>query len=127
MDSIIAHAHVLSLMGAEAATAPDHWRHDTRDGSLTYRYAGSSNTYTWNADAVADLAERARDCRPPSSEAGRLLERWPAVERLLAADGLAPPDYFCVDHGTDEFTLVWEEQKLVVIIGPTVLGDELSS
>ena len=55
MDSMIAHAHVLSLFAAEAAAIPDQWRHDRRDGSLTYRFDGSTNTFKWDVWEEAKL------------------------------------------------------------------------
>jgi hypothetical protein len=123
MDSITAHASVLSLMASGAATPPDQWRHDGRDGSLTCRYDGSPNTFTWDAAAVAELAARAGDDEVLSADASQLLERWRSVELLLAADELPSPDYFSVDHAGDEFTLVWEDRKLVVVIGGNAATD----
>lgn len=116
MDSMIANAHVLSVLAADGGLVPGRWCHDLRTGSLSYRCADGPNTFTWPSDAVAAIAEQARS-REVCPEAERLLARWEAVQRVVAADGLSPPDQIYVDQPASTFTLVWHEPALAVVIG----------
>lgn len=113
---MIANAHVLSVLAADGGSVPDRWCHDLRTGSLTYRCGDSPTTFTWPPDAVARIAQQAR-AREPSAEAKSFLTRWESVERVLAADGLTLPDRIYVDQPSCEFTLVWHEPALAVVIG----------
>lgn len=58
MDTIAVHAGLLSLTEREGAVAPSLWTHDLAGPSLTYQFAGSDNTFTWNADALASMPDR---------------------------------------------------------------------
>lgn len=113
---MIASAHVLSVLAADGGPVPDRWCHDLRTGSLTCRVGDGPNTFTWPPDAVAQIAQQAH-AREASAEARRFLTRWASVERVLAADGLTPPDRIYVDQPSCEFTLVWHEPALAVVIG----------
>ena len=118
MDSIAAHARILTVFERDDAVAPDQWCHDLSDGSLSCRYASGENTFTWKADSVASIAAEADDGDAVPPRAAELLERWEAVERILAGAGRPSPDRVYIDHAGDEIRLVWEAEKLVVCIGP---------
>jgi hypothetical protein len=48
-------AHLLS--GASSELLPSRWRHG-RDGHLSWSLPGGESTFSWDADAVAEAAER---------------------------------------------------------------------
>lgn len=120
---MIANAHVLSVLAADGGPVPDRWCHDLRTGSLTYRVRDGPNTFTWPPDAVAKIAQQAR-AGEVSADAKRFLTRWASVERVLAADGLTPPDRIYVDQPSCAFTLVWHEHALAVVIDDDDLRSE---
>lgn len=124
MDSIDAQCLVVDLLDARAA-GPPLWRHD-RDGTLHYRFDGSPRSYSWEAEAVADMAEEWRSRGgPPSPPAS--IERHVAAHRalfgILDEDGREAPNSVVHDLDALEVSAVWEEAKLVVIVeldGPPV-------
>lgn len=62
-------AHLLE--SDRGAKLPEHWR-DGRDGRLTYRFSGSSNTYTWDVCAAEETTARWLDL----DACGRTASRW---------------------------------------------------
>ncbi|HYF28609.1 MAG TPA: hypothetical protein VD931_22910 [Baekduia sp.] len=115
MQTMTVHAHFLTLAEQGGVTPPNQWRHDLVDGSLSFRYAGSPNSFAWDAEAIASMT--GIDDDEPSAAARELLVRWEAVEGLLARTGRRPT-VVLVDHDADELTLCWNDEKLAVIIGP---------
>ena len=124
MDSIDAQCLVVDLLDARAA-GPPLWRHD-RDGTLHYRFDGSPRSYSWEADAVADMGEEWRTREPPAPPPASI-ERHVAAHRaligILDEDGREAPDSVVHDLEALEVSAVWEDAKLVVIVeldGPPV-------
>jgi hypothetical protein len=114
---MLVHARVIDLFEEQDAVVPDQWCHDLAEGSLTYRFGSSTNTFTWQADAVEAMADEI-DGEPASERARELLSLWSGVRRILDEGELADPDRVYVDDLADEMMLVWHEPKLVVVIGP---------
>ena len=110
---MIAHAHLLGLFADPAVASPDEWTHDLTDGSLTYRFRGSSNTFTWASEAVASIAVKGSDTAR-SGCAGSLLDLWEGILGTLRAGGISMPDRVVVEQR--ELTLLWDDQKLAVIV-----------
>jgi hypothetical protein len=48
-------AYVLDVLGQGAAPVPEQWMHDCASGAVSFRYSGSENTCTWDAEAVAGM------------------------------------------------------------------------
>jgi len=107
-------AHLLE--SDRRAVLPEHWHHG-HDDSLTYRFSGSSNTYTWDAQAVEEITNRWLElnaARPDS--VAPFVE---AHERLLAGllrVGIPPPDAVSHDLDAGEVAAVWEDRKQMAII-----------
>jgi len=98
------------------AELPDLWRHG-RDGHLTYRFSGRSNTFTWDARAVEETTARWLELNaPPPDSVAPFVD---AHERLLAVvqqAGGPQPDAIYHDLGAGEVTAVWEDRQQAVII-----------
>ena len=45
-----------------------------------------------------------------------LLDAWETVRSILETDALREPDRLLVDHSAGEVELVWEPEKLIVIV-----------
>lgn len=95
---------------------PDIFLHG-RDGSLTYGFASSRNTSTWEATAVREMAERWRslDVHAPP----RIADYVAAHRRFVALlDGgdIEAPDATVHDLCTGELRAYWEKEKVVVVI-----------
>lgn len=117
MKTIAVHAHVLDILDAQGSTPPPHWCHDLSTGALSFHFTDSTTTYTWSADDIASW-HRDGDPGPSSPRARVLLTRWGRVRDLLDKLDRRHPDQLLVDDDEQEFTLLWEEEKLAVIIGP---------
>lgn len=115
MNTILAHACVIDLFAAQSAVLPDRWCHDLVDGSLTCRFGDSPNAFSWPADAVAEMAARVEGA-PRTPDAQALLALWSRLERLWEAHGRPAPDRLLVDDSAAELSLVWEREKLVMVI-----------
>jgi len=104
------------LADQEDTDLPDSFVHG-RDGSLTFGFALTRNTYTWEAVAVREMAERWRSLAthvPP-----RIADHVAAHRRfvaLLAGDAMDPPDAVVHDLATGEVRACWEEEKVVVVV-----------
>lgn len=115
MDSILAHACIIDLFASQETVLPDRWSHDLTDGSLSYGFGDSPNTFTWDAKAVASLAARAAG-EPTSPGARSLLDTWATIRHLTVSDGLRDPDRLLFEDRDNEVTLVWEAEKVVMIV-----------
>jgi len=115
MHTFAVHAQFLSLAEREDAVAPSHWRHDLNDGSLTYRFDSSQNTFTWDAPAIASMP--AGFGAPLTDRAKRLLERWDSVKDMLGSTDRPEPDFVLVDHDVDELRLIWKQEQAEVVVG----------
>lgn len=117
MDSIDAQCLVVDLLDPEGASPPQ-WRHP-RDGSLHYRFAGSPRSFSWPADVVADMAAdwRARpDAASVPAAVARHVDVHQRVLSLLAGEQRGLPDAVVHDLDAEEVQLIWEDEKLIVII-----------
>lgn len=103
METIDVHASLLSLAEREQVVTPGLWFHDLSEGSLTYRFVGSENSFSWHADAIAAMPENAGDV-PLTPTARRLVRRW---KREIAHAESTRPDRVVVDHDADKMTLIW--------------------
>lgn len=117
MDSIKAHAHVLGLLEGRLPKLPEQWTHDLATGALSYRFDQGPNTFTWDAGAIARMPLDL-DAEPPTEAGRRLLDRWARVREMLNGLDRPGPDKVMIDHGTDEMTLLWQQEKLAVVIEP---------
>lgn len=116
MQTITAQNVLLALLSPEMPEVPRHWRHDLAEGSLTYAFDGSTNTFTYTAESVAQVSAQTPDpgSIPPGAEAlSRGSLRF--LETLRAAD-LAEPDEIWMDLHAVEATAVWRDPKVAVII-----------
>ncbi|MEA2170001.1 MAG: hypothetical protein QOF76_3301 [Solirubrobacteraceae bacterium] len=116
MHTIAVHANLLSLAERDDTVSPGRWFHDLADGSLTYQFSGSPNTFTWQAPAIASMA-RTLDAESLTPKARELLERWEAVCTMLDQAERVDPDRVLVDHEADEMTLIWDDPKRVLVVG----------
>jgi len=116
MKTIKLHAHLLDLAERDSHPAPSHWCHDLTSGALSYRFASSSNTYTWDGEAMASTPDI--DTEPSTAPARELLVRWASIRDMVALAERRDPDRLLVDHDQDEMTLIWEREKLAVVFGP---------
>lgn len=126
MDTITIHAQILALADQGGAVPPSNWCHDLVEGSLSCRLPGSDNTFTWDAEAIAAMSDR-DDCGHDSAAAKELLARWAAVSAVLESADRPLPTKVLVDHDSDEMTLLWETEKLAVIVGPDELDGPAAS
>lgn len=116
MLTLDAQCLLVHLADQEDTDLPDVFVHG-RDGSLTFGFALTRNTYTWEAVAVREMAERWRSFAahvPP-----RIADHLAAHRRfvaLLASDAMDPPDAVVHDLATGEVRACWEEEKLVVVV-----------
>lgn len=115
-------AHLLE--SDRRAELPEHWHHG-HDDSLTYRFSGSSNTYTWDAQAVAEITNRwlELDAPRPDSVAPFVEAHKRLLAGLLKAGG-PPPDTVHDDLGAGEVTAVWEDRKQMAIIDGVGVSEE---
>ncbi|MDQ3608511.1 MAG: hypothetical protein M3459_06385 [Actinomycetota bacterium] len=116
MLTLDAECLLVQLADQEDMGVPDIFLHG-RDGSLTYRFAATRNTYTWEATAVREMAERWRSLAaqiPP-----RIADHVAAHRRfvaLLETDDMEPPDTVVHDLCAGEVRAGWKEEKVVVIV-----------
>jgi hypothetical protein len=116
MDSLDAQSLLVDLFERESR-APDLWRHGC-DGGLACAYAGGQRTFSWGPEAVAEMAARWRsDHQGEVPEATRaFIDAHVRVMDILREGGLSPPDHLSHDFPCAQITLVWEEEKLVVVV-----------
>jgi hypothetical protein len=116
MLTLDAECLLVQLADQEDMDVPDIFLHG-RDGSLTYGFAATRNTYAWEATAVREMAERWRSLAaqiPP-----RIADHVAAHRRFLAlldTDGMEPPDAVVHDLSVGEVRACWKEEKVVVIV-----------
>ncbi len=116
MLTLDAECLLVQLADQEDMGIPDIFLHG-RDGSLTYGFTATRNTYTWEATAVREMAERWRSLAahvPP-----RVADHVAAHRRfvaLLDTDDMEPPDAVVHDLSAGEVRACWEEEKVVVIV-----------
>lgn len=105
METIDVHAALLSLAERERVVLPPLWFHDLKNGSVTYKFAGSENTFSWGAEAIASMPVEAVNV-PLTERAQKLVGRW---KHEVASTGSTRPDRVVVNHDTDRMTLVWTD------------------
>lgn len=116
MLTLDAQCLLVRLADQEDTDLPDIFVHG-RDGSLTFGFALTRNTYTWEAVAVSEMAERWRSLAthvPP-----RIADHVAAHRRfvaLLDTDVKDPPNAVVHDLATGELRACWEEGKVVVVV-----------
>lgn len=116
MLTLDAECLLVQLADQEYMGVPDIFLHG-RDGSLTYGFAATRNTYAWEATAVREMAERWRSLAaqiPP-----RIADHVAAHRRFLAlldTDDMEPPDAVVHDLCAGEVRACWKEEKVVVIV-----------
>jgi hypothetical protein len=116
MLTLDAECLLVQLADQEDMGVPDIFLHG-RDGSLTYGFAATRNTYAWEATAVREMAERWRSLAaqiPP-----RIADHVAAHRRFLAlldTDDMEPPDAVVHDLSAGEVRACWKEEKVVVIV-----------
>lgn len=117
MDSVDAECLAIDLALSEGATPPDQWQHPS-DGTLAFRFGDSENTYSWSPAEVARMAARwrAADRAVPQCVA-KLAAGHRAFAKLVDESDLDPPSRVIHDLRADEVSAVWDESKLVVIVG----------
>ncbi len=122
MLTLDAQCLLVRLADQEDTDLPDSFVHG-RDGSLTFGFALTRNTYTWEAVAVREMAERWRSLAadvPP-----RIADHVAAHRRfvaLLAGDAMDPPDAVVHDLAAGEVRACWEEEKVVVVVVEQIAG-----
>lgn len=117
MHSLDAQCLLAHLAAADGGVAfPDRWRHG-RDGSLTYGFGTSPNTFTWRAAQVADMAARWRalGVKRPASVAAFAAAHHRLLESLRRA-GRADPDVICHELTAREVFAVWEDERVIVTV-----------
>lgn len=116
MDSLDAQCLVFGLLAEQAAVPPDRWIHDA-DGSLTWCYRGSQNTFTWTREEVARTARRWRDegAAVPAAIA-RMVDAHLAMVSILEHGDVDPPDAVLHDLDTQEVAAQWVKDKRTVIV-----------
>ncbi len=116
MLTLDAECLLVQLADQEDMGVPDIFLHG-RDGSLTYSFAATRNTYAWEATAVREMAERWRSLAaqiPP-----RIADHVAAHRQFLAlldTDDMEPPDAVVHDLSAGEVRACWKEEKVVVIV-----------
>ncbi len=116
MLTLDAQCLLVRLADQEDTDLPDIFLHG-RDGSLTFGFAPTRSTYTWEEVAVREMAERWRSLAadvPP-----RIADHVAAHRRfvtLLDTDAMDPPDAVVHDLATGEVRACWEEEKVVVVV-----------
>jgi hypothetical protein len=116
MDSLDAQCLLIQLSEGEIR-APDLWRHD-RSGALECGYESGERTFTWSADAVAEMAQRWRQSGT-SRAPEQVMALRDAHERLAALAGkagLRPADALIHYLRRGELQAVWEDEKVVVVV-----------
>jgi hypothetical protein len=116
MDTLDAQCLLMQLTDGEIRP-PDLWRHEG-SGTLACAYERGTSTFTWPADAVAEMARRWRD-RDTSRTPRQALALRDAHERLAAlADeaGLRRADVVIHDLSRAELRAVWEEEQVVIVV-----------
>ncbi|MEX2196254.1 MAG: hypothetical protein WD844_13290 [Thermoleophilaceae bacterium] len=96
---------------------PDLWQHH-RSGALSCAYSKGEQTFTWEADAVADMARtwRQSGVDGPGEQAKMLLEAHRRVEELIRTAGIPPADAILHDLSRPELRAIWHHDKLVMVI-----------
>lgn len=118
MNSLDAQCLVCDLACANDAQAPDQWQH-LSDGTLAYRFGDSAKTFSWPADAVAEMATRWRAAgRAVPAPVARLVERHLAFAQILQAGDLEEPARIIHDLRTAEVTAVWDDEEVLVVTEP---------
>jgi hypothetical protein len=113
----------LLLESDRSAELPEHWCHGPH-GSLTYRFSGGTNSYTWDARAVEETAARWRGLEAPRPDSvARFIAAHESLLAGLGRIGGALPDSIYHDLGAGEVTAVWQDRKQVVIIDAIGEGD----
>jgi hypothetical protein len=114
MDSLDAQCLLIQLSEGEIRP-PDLWRHN-RSGALECGYENGERSFTWPAEAVAEMARRWRQSGT-SRAPEQVLALRDAHERLAALAGkagLRPADALIHDLRRGELRAVWEDEKVVV-------------
>jgi len=111
------------LESDRSAELPEHWRHGPH-GGLTYRFSGSTNSYTWDAHAVEEMATRWRGLKAPRPDSvAHFIEAHESLLAGLGRTGGALPDSVFHDLEAGEVTAVWQDRKQAVIIDGIGEGD----
>ena len=116
MDSLDAQCLLLQLANGEVQP-PDLWRHD-RSGGLVCAYEGSERSFSWPAEAVAEMAQRWRDSDGDraTQRAQLFRETHERLEALAAEAGLGPADVLIHDVGRAELRGLWETEEVVLVV-----------
>ena len=116
MDSLDAQSLIVGTINEEMP-APDLWRHH-RSGELSCAYSGGTQTFTWDAEAVADMARQWRES--PSNQvpdqARPFVSTHLRLEEMFAEQGRKPADMIVHDFTRREIEVRWAQEKVVVII-----------
>jgi hypothetical protein len=117
MESLDAQCLVIDLAAGEGPT-PDRWHHG-RDGTLACAFGDSPRAFSWQPEAVAEMAERWRgSARPVPPAIERLVASHGAFVELLANARLEQPRSIVHDLGTGELRAYWDDERAQVVIGP---------
>lgn len=117
MSTLDAQCLLADLIASEPKGGlPSHWAHSS-DGELTWRFAGSDNTFTWSAEDVEEMTGRWLEVGACAPEA--VAATIAAHERLLESCRLVggrAPDVVHHDLEAAEVVALWTDEKLAVIV-----------
>ena len=122
MDSLDAQCLLIELVERELPP-PDLWRHK-RSGELSCAYSQGEQTFTWKADAVAEMAQqwRASAAREVPTQARPFIDAHRRMDEILAEAGRVPADEIVHDFERRELHLRWHDEKRVVVIDEVPAG-----
>lgn len=123
MDSLDAMCLLMELGSAGDVVPPDQWCL-LPDGSLTFRFSTSPNTFTWGQDEVAMMAARWRALeRPVPAGFRRLVDGHGAFVRMLDEGDFEAPDRVFLDVPAEVLHAFWDDPKVAIRIGPEDLAE----
>jgi hypothetical protein len=116
MLTLDAESLLVQLADGEDMGLPDIFVHG-RDGSLTYGFADTRNTYTWEAAQVREMSERwqALDAPVPPRIADHVWAHHQFLDMLDAGD-MEPPDEVVHDLTAGVVRARWDEEKVVLVV-----------
>jgi NAD(P)-dependent dehydrogenase (short-subunit alcohol dehydrogenase family) len=116
MDSLDAQCLLMRLTDGEVRP-PDLWRHDS-SGALSCAYEGSDRTFTWPAEAVAQMARtwRDSDTSRASAQARLFRDAHQRLDALASEAGLGPADVMIHDLGRAELRGIWDNEEVILVV-----------
>lgn len=122
MDSLDAQCLLIELVERELPP-PDLWHHK-RSGELSCAYSEGEQTFTWKADAVAEMAERwrASESREVPGRLHPFIDAHRRLDQILTEAGRPPADEVVHDFKRRELRLRWVDEKLVLVVDEVPAG-----